>query len=311
MNNNIEKNFAVLIDAENISPKYVEHIFEEMSNYGLVTYRRIYGDWTKQGSSKWKSILLDSSLLPMQQYSYTSGKNSSDSAMIIDAMDILYSGNVDGFCLVSSDSDFTKLASRLKESGMQVIGMGERKTPKPFAKACSVFKYLDVLYESDSLGDTDGQDNLLALATVEETIKKIISEYGDDSTAINIGELGSRLVKRHPDFDVRNFGYTKLSRFLAHFKSINLNKTDTSMTVSMKETEGGYNIEETLYQIVKSSKNTQINLGQLAKEISDRYPTFDLRSKGYSKFIKYIKDVPSLKVISSGKNGCVKTVTLR
>ncbi len=309
--NSSEKNFAVLIDAENISPKYVEHIFEEMSNYGLVTYRRIYGDWTKQGSSKWKSILLDSSLLPMQQYSYTSGKNSSDSAMIIDAMDILYSGNVDGFCLVSSDSDFTKLASRLKESGMQVIGMGERKTPKPFAKACSVFKYLDVLYESDSLGDTDGQENLLALSTVEETIKKIISEYGDDYAGINIGELGSRLVKRHPDFDVRNFGYTKLSRFLTHFKSINLNKTDTSMTVSMKETEGSIDIEEALLQIVKSSKNKQINLGQLAKEISDRYPTFDLRSKGYSKFIKYIKDVPSLKVISSGKNGCVKTVTLR
>ncbi len=309
MNN--DKKFAVLIDADNISPKYVEHIFEEMSNYGLVTYRRIYGDWTKHGGVKWKSVLLDNSVLPVQQYAYTTGKNATDSAMIIDAMDILYSGHVDGFCLVSSDSDFTKLAGRLKESGMQVIGMGERKTPRPFTKACSVFKYLDVLYEGDNLADTETQDNLLALSTVEETLKKIISEYGDDNTGINIGELGSRLVKRHPDFDVRNFGYTKLSRFLSHFESINLNKTDTSITVSMTEAECNINIEEALYQIVSSSKNKQINLGQLNKEISDRFPTFDVRTQGYSKFIKYINDISSLKVISSGKNGCVKTVTLR
>ncbi len=307
MNN--EKKFAVLIDADNISPKYVEHIFEEMSNYGLVTYRRIYGDWTKHGS-KWKNVLLDNSVLPMQQYAYTTGKNATDSAMIIDAMDILYSQNVDGFCLVSSDSDFTKLAARLKESGMQVIGMGEKKTPKPFTKACSVFKYLDVLYESDSLDGSENQDNLLAITTVEETLKKIISEYGDDNSGINIGELGSRLVKRHPDFDVRNFGYTKLSRFLSHFDSIHLSKTDTSMTVSLREGECIINIEEYLYSIVNSSKNKQINLGQLNKEIIDKFPNFDIRTSGYSKFIKYINDIPSLKVISSGKNGCVKTVTL-
>ena len=140
--------FAVLIDADNISDKYIKIILDEISKDGIATYKRIYGDWTKPALSSWKSILLDNSILPMQQYNYTTGKNSTDSALIIDAMDILYSGQVDGFCIVSSDSDFTRLAARLRESGMQVIGMGERKTPKSFISACNRFKYLDILFAS-------------------------------------------------------------------------------------------------------------------------------------------------------------------
>ena len=142
-----ELKFAVLIDAENISNKYIKIILEETSNSGIATYKRIYGDWTSPQLASWKNVLLDNSIIPMQQYSYTTGKSSTDSAMIIDAMDILYSGTVDGFCLVSSDSDFTRLAARLRESGMQVIGMGESKTPQPFISACNQFKYLDLLYE--------------------------------------------------------------------------------------------------------------------------------------------------------------------
>ena len=138
--------FAVLIDADNISDKYIKIILDETANNGIATYKRIYGDWTSPQLSSWKPILLDNSIIPMQQYGYTSGKNSTDSAMIIDAMDILYSGTVDGFCIVSSDSDFTRLVARLRESGMHVIGMGESKTPKPFISACNQFKYLDILY---------------------------------------------------------------------------------------------------------------------------------------------------------------------
>ncbi len=139
-----EKRFAVLIDADNVSAKYIKFILDEISNYGVATYKRIYGDWTRPGTVSWKDVLLENSINPVQQYGYTVGKNATDSAMIIDAMDILYSGNVEGFCIVSSDSDFTKLASRLRESGMLVVGMGEMKTPKPFIAACNQFKYLDV-----------------------------------------------------------------------------------------------------------------------------------------------------------------------
>ncbi len=144
-----DSRFAVLIDAENVSVKYIKIIFDELSKDGIATYKRIYGDWTNPSLISWKSTLLDNSITPIQQYSYTSGKNSTDSAMIIDAMDILYSGKVEGFCLVSSDSDFTRLASRLRESGMSVIGMGESKTPNSFIAACNKFKYLDILSAAD------------------------------------------------------------------------------------------------------------------------------------------------------------------
>ncbi len=136
---------AILIDADNVSEKYIKYILDEVSGDGTATYKRIYGDWTKPELASWKNVLLENSITPIQQYSYTTGKNATDSAMIIDAMDILYSGNVDGFCIVSSDSDFTRLASRLRESGMYVLGMGEKKTPTPFIAACNKFKYLEIL----------------------------------------------------------------------------------------------------------------------------------------------------------------------
>lgn len=139
------KVFALLIDAENVSPKYIKTIIDEVSMYGTPAYKRIYGDWTSPDMASWKKVLLEHNLTPIQQFSYTQGKNASDSAMIIDAMDVLYAGNVDGFCLVSSDSDFTRLAARLRESRMFVIGMGESKTPTAFKSACDTFKYLDVL----------------------------------------------------------------------------------------------------------------------------------------------------------------------
>ena len=144
-----DNRFAVLIDADNVSVKYIKIILDEISKDGIATYKRIYGDWTNPSLISWKSTLLDNSIIPLQQYSYTTGKNSTDSAMIIDAMDILYSGRVEGFCLVSSDSDFTRLAARLRESGMTVIGMGESKTPNSFIAACNKFKYLDILSAAD------------------------------------------------------------------------------------------------------------------------------------------------------------------
>ena len=153
----MEDRFALLIDADNVSAKYIQPVLDELSKYGKVTYKRIYGDWTKTNNASWKEELLQNSITPIQQFSYTYGKNATDSAMIIDAMDMLYTSDLEGFCLVSSDSDFTRLASRLRESGKTVIGMGEDKTPSPFRKACDIFTELELLLE-DSTMDKDERE---------------------------------------------------------------------------------------------------------------------------------------------------------
>lgn len=227
--------FAVLIDADNISDKYIKIIMDETANSGIATYKRIYGDWTSPQLASWKNVLLENSIIPMQQYSYTTGKNSTDSAMIIDAMDILYSGTVDGYCIVSSDSDFTRLAARLRESGMQVIGMGESKTPKPFISACNQFKYLDLLYtnqreeekeeSSEKSSETRCAEASPAkqkntnmkdkdLKRIRNTINAIIDKFSDEDGWLSTGKLGDQLSKRLPDFDVRNYGFSKLTPFV-------------------------------------------------------------------------------------------------
>ena len=332
-----EKRFAVLIDAENVSAKYITHILYEVSNYGVITYKRIYGDWTKPNASAWKEVLLENSITPIQQYSYTTGKNSSDSAMIIDAMDILYSNNVEGFCLVSSDSDFTKLASRLRESGMTVIGMGEEKTPKPFSSACNSFKYLNILLDEskgsdmDSIGSGDSNsdndsnnklDNssqkvkevrnmMTDISIIENAMIQIIIEYGDEK-GIDAGELGSRLSKRYPDFDVRNYGYAKLSKFLESFDSIRVEKEGRHINVSIKDLDSNIEkVKSIVVSIINESKTKSVNMGQLNKCIMEKNPSFNIRNYGYTKFSKLINDLDGIKIESSGQNGSVKMVTLK
>lgn len=280
-----EKRFAVLIDADNVSAKYIKYIMDEVTNYGIATYKRIYGDWTKPNASAWKDVLLENSVTPIQQYGYTVGKNATDSAMIIDAMDILYSGHVDGYCIVSSDSDFTKLASRLRESGMTVVGMGERKTPKPFIAACNQFKYLDILAESEkksmeiddikttnpldldaskkkesinkNINQSDNTSNtqknpitqenneiaksMTDINIIKMAIKKMINESDAENQSLNMAEIGNRLAKRYPDFDVRNYGDTKLSKFLRRFDFIEIEtkgNEGNTIWVSLKSEEG-------------------------------------------------------------------------
>jgi len=222
-----DKRYAVLIDADNISDKYIKIILDEISNDGIATYKRIYGDWTKPSLASWKSVLLEHSITPIQQYEYTHGKNSTDSAMIIDAMDILYSGNVEGFCLVSSDSDFTRLAARLRESGMDVVGIGESKTPKAFIAACNKFKYLDLLAQKADnpeeppadVAEVQEEEVMTNLDTIKKAILTIARENTDEDEWIFIGDVGNKLQKRYPDFDVRNFGFNKFTPFI---KSLDL-----------------------------------------------------------------------------------------
>lgn len=287
-----EKRLAVLIDSENISPKYIKYILDEISNYGIATYKRAYGDWTSPISSSWKEVVLKNSITPMQQYGYTQGKNSTDSAMIIDAMDILYSGKVDGFCLVSSDSDFTRLASRLREAGMLVIGMGEKKTVEAFRTSCTLFKYLEVL-----AAEEEGQSNDVSREDIEETILKILADNEANDKDTTVGELGNKISNRHADFDVRNYGYSKLSKFLESFKSIKLEQKGKSIHVYEAESDVTTDqIEKTVNEIVKKANGQVMSLPELKQKLEKKIPNFNIRDYKYSKFSQFIKDMDGLAV---------------
>lgn len=209
-----DRRMAVLIDADNVSDKYVKFIFEELTNHSVkITTKRIYGDWTSQQMGSWKRVLLDYSIIPVQQYSYTTGKNSTDSALIIDGMDILYSGSAEAFCIVSSDSDFTRLASRLREAGMFVMGMGERKTPKAFIAACENFKYLEVI-SGEGEKKPEKEKEKTEFKKIVADIERIADENSDEDGFVFLGKLGSILQKKLPDFDVRNYGFKKLTALI-------------------------------------------------------------------------------------------------
>lgn len=221
----METNLAVLIDGDNIPSAYIKEMMEEIAKYGNPTIKRIYGDWTKPHLAKWKAVLLENAINPIQQYGYTQGKNATDSAMIIDAMDILYSNKVDGFCLVSSDSDFTRLATRLREAGKKVIGIGEKKTPDPFIVACDRFIYLEILKVSDDK-DHDESSSKTGKKSPKKNVDKItpkvirliaatISDVADEDGWAFLGDVGSLLQKKQPNFDARNYGYDKLTPLIS------------------------------------------------------------------------------------------------
>src|ERR1700743_1254106 len=210
MENNADQKLAVLIDADNVPPTRVKAMLEEITKYGTPTFKRIYGDWTSSRMSAWKPVLLPYAITPIQQYSYTSGKNATDSAMIIDAMDILYSEKVDGFCINSSDSDFTRLALRLREAGMRVIGMGQKKTPSPFIAACDQFIYIEILNQriaEPTVADKKEEEDETTetIQVIDQKLTKLISssitDIADEEGWAFLGELGSLIIKKQPDFD--------------------------------------------------------------------------------------------------------------
>jgi len=252
MDNSKDLRLAVLIDADNVPHRLINGILEEIAKYGVPTFKRIYADWTKPHVTGWKAVLLDHAITPVQQYSYTTGKNSSDSALIIDAMDILYTGRVDGFCVVSSDSDFTKLATRLREAGMKVFGMGEQKTPSAFRAACDKFIYIEIL---DQLEQSTKQIKLSDLRKKEKVISKAdknlvnlvtssINDIADENGWAFLGDLGNMLLKKRPDFDPRNYGFEKLLQLI---RSLGLFEID--------ERESGRRNIKLVYIRVLPSKN--------------------------------------------------------
>jgi uncharacterized LabA/DUF88 family protein len=235
-----EERLAVLIDADNVPYANIKEMLEEIAKDGTPTIKRIYADWTKPTVGGWKNVLLENAITPIQQYSYTTGKNSSDSALIIDAMDILYSGKVDGFCIVSSDSDFTRLAIRLREAGMKVFGFGEKKTPKPFITACDKFIYIEILkpepavtIEMTTTTKSKPKTEAKSLDKIDRELIMLITESVEDLADENgwtfLGNLGSFILKRKPDFDPRNYGFPKLLPLIKNINKFEIDERDSGI----------------------------------------------------------------------------------
>ncbi|MBQ7839318.1 MAG: NYN domain-containing protein [Lachnospiraceae bacterium] len=313
--NEAKMQIAVLIDSENISSKYASIIFNEIETYGFASYRRIYGNWTKNNGWN-QEILLENSITPIQQFDYTAGKNSTDMTMVIDAMDILYSGNVDGFCLVTSDSDFTRLAMRLREANMYVIGMGESKSPVALTKACNKFIHLNLISEAsaavtsgaataddhdihdDFTTDRSAKANALTpIAEIEEAIISIVNDNENKDKPTYMGEIGSRLNSKFTDFDVRNYGYTKLLTFIRDKCSkLELIKENTSYTVTVRELDNETDIQKEIKAMITKNGGTIDNLSVIYDQLKKKHPSFDLKDYGYSRISSFLRSIEGVTV---------------
>ncbi|MBI4652072.1 NYN domain-containing protein [Candidatus Desantisbacteria bacterium] len=234
MENTNTNKLAVLIDADNAQPSIVDGLLAEIANYGVASVKRIYGDWTATGLKGWKDVLLQYSIQPMQQFAYTKGKNATDSALIIDAMDLLYTNNFNGFCIVSSDSDFTKLASRIRESGLLVYGFGEQKTPSAFVSACDKFIYTEVLRakSDDSEIIKKSSSELKQDTKLVSLLRNAVESSSDESGWAHLAPVGSNIAKQSPDFDPRNYGYSKLGELVYAIKLFDIEERQIGDTNS-------------------------------------------------------------------------------
>ncbi len=345
-------NIALLIDADNVSAKYISLILSELSKYGKITIRRMYGDWSQDRLHAWLARSSGYSLTPVMQPNNTPGKNASDIGLIIDAMDILYTGEAQGFCIVSSDGDFNKLATRLREAGKVVIGMGEKKTPESFRVSCERFIFLDVLSGTDEEtssrrqsrkkaastrrqskktaaepaaaaepviaepaaysteeedAGTDSASSITDSSKIEDAIVKMITDNSAEGRETGLGEIGSRLVKIFPDFDIRNYHYTKLSEYLMDFPSLSVENRDNAVWVSLKVTSDA-DIEKQILQIFEKHQTNEMYLSALKKELEKVNPNLDatIRKSGVTRFSVYLnRRIPSL--IVNGRYASLRT----
>lgn len=292
--------FAVLIDADNISSKYAATIFEELESYGISTYRRIYGNWSK-GNGWSEGVLLEHSIMPVQQFSYTTGKNATDMAMVIDAMDILYKDKVQGFCLVTSDSDFTRLAMRLREENMFVLGMGESKTPVALTRACNRFIHLNLVTEQNKAVNAEmdeieaEEQNVTPISEVRQAILTVINENG--GREVDLARVGNRLNDKFSDFDSRNYGYTKLSTMVSQeipelqvFKRNNLYYVERGSSLTKEE------LEREICRMIERSGGMVDNLSTLNDELHKKYKQLDYKQFGYSRISSFLRSMKTVTV---------------
>ena len=294
--------YAVLIDADNISSKYAATIFEELEKYGLSTYRRIYGNWSR-GNGWSEGMLLEYSIMPVQQFSYTSGKNATDMAMVIDAMDILFKNKVQGFCLVTSDSDFTRLAMRLREENMFVLGMGESKTPVALTRACNKFIHLNLVAEQNkaleenelSGPEENDEQNVTPISEVRQAILAVINENGGKQ--VDLARIGNRLNDKFSDFDVRNYGYSKLSTMVdEEFSDLSVKKSNNQHYVERRSTVSKEELEREICSMIEKSGGIVDNLSTLNDELHKKYKQLDFRQFGYNRISSFLRSMKSVTV---------------
>lgn len=318
-----EPRLALLIDADNVSAKYLSVILNEIPRYGVATYRRIYGDFTDPQAAKWRPKLLDNSITPVQQFSNVkshkpgekAGKNATDSTLIIDAMDILYAGKVDGFVIVSSDSDFTRLAARLRESNMIVVGMGRNQTAISFRHACTKFVNIEYLYklhqskhgrdeeieveEVDEVA-SNGEESIETTVTLKDVgavTRGLIHSNDNRGRSTSLAEVGAALNNKFPDFDVRNFGYSQLSKLIEDLERFELEKTKVGYDIRIADTHD--NTEQVIQYItleIGKRKNKSMSITSLASKIHDKFPDFNVKDTGYSQFYKFVDSIKGVHV---------------
>lgn len=302
-----EKNIALLIDMDNVSAKYVKSMFDELNFYGTVSIRRIYGNWKKPNGWN-EDVLLEYSIQPIQQFDYTKGKNATDMAMVIDAMDILYSHSVDIFCIVTSDSDFTKIAMRLRESKAFVIGMGESKTPSALNKACNKFIYLDLIAADEPKAEenkvkvqddknTKPTEKTKSNVTPIEQIQEAVSNMIAESDTVTLSAVGSTLGKQFPDFDVRNYGYAKLKIFIRdEFPKIQIEEKDGTCFVKTKNGVDIDAVKKEILDMITKNGGAIDNLAIIYEALKTKHKNFKLKDVGYSRISSLLKNIDCIVV---------------
>ena len=321
-----EKRIALLIDAENTSVKYLDSIFMELKNYGMVTYKRMYGDFTSKTLSEWNHKALTYAVDPIQQPRYSTAKNAADIMLVIDAMDIMYTKNADMFCIVSSDSDFTRLVNRICEEGIEVIGMGKSDASKTLKAACTIFKNLDIIgaTEEDSTGtnNKNGQSqkagsiaanlekNITPLREIKKSMTEIVRENENQGDRTGLGGLKSSIQRLYKDFDERNYGYSSMSKFVQALQDFDLTLERSTVYVSLKhETSNEDNIENFIRETIKKSNQGQIELGHLGRLLHNVFPDFELKKYGYSQLGTFVNNIEGI-VVESAANESSKVARL-
>lgn len=284
---------ALLVDAENISVKYVDVAIKELKQYGIIAVQRMYGDFSRDAMKEWSKRGLEYAIVPIHQSRYTASKNASDIMLVIDAMDILSQGIADVFCLVTSDSDFTRLASRLREGGKKVVGMGLSNASKAFITACNEYKFLDKIIEGDNEEEIIEDSAVTPLTDIKRALNVMLQQAENKGELLNLGSTKSQLQREFPDFDERNYGYSLFRKFIEEETKYQVVVEGSTAFIQRKNLEKKNETEDVVSFVIKCAK-TNMDLGRLGKEIHNKYPNFKLKELGYSKLSKYVQSIPGV-----------------
>ncbi len=306
----MEKRFALLIDSENTSVKYLDTILKELGKYGQVTYKRMYGDFTMDYLSEWNQKALEYAIVQIQQPRYSKAKNAADIMLVIDAMDILYTKNVDGFCIVSSDSDFTRLVNRLSEDGMTVIGMGKSDASKTLKTACTEFKNLEKIYEAELSVEVESKEeteidkldnaSITPLCEIKKNILEIVQQQENKGERAGLGGIKSQLQRVYTDFDERNYGYSSMTTFIKDLKEFEMILEGTAVyVVNSKMTHSRDEIEQFILRRVAQSP---VSLGSLGQQIHNQFPDFQCKNYGYSQLWRFVSSIPQIVIEEKNSN---------